>query len=223
MKKLCVLLVLFMAKESLGDEKQLYWNLKNYMPFEEVTKRCNENPRAWLRFWKGPVELACDCLDRDLNIIREAFDVAKDLSSDDIENKKIEFLAQAEHKMLDAQHVKRDISVIFSDEDSAIEQSEKFISTRDGGINRLFHANALLRVFALEMCRDDLNLDALARMRSIGAADDYLIERMQTIKMEDKDIAAKLKALDEKYPELRDVKPRRFYIEMLDELENKRS
>ena len=143
MKKLLyVVLVFFVARESFA--KELYWNLRRFVPAEKVTKRCDQEPRAWLWFQKSEVEKVCDCLDADLNIIREAYEVAN-VSGVRLLNMNVErinnFLAEAESKML-KQGVVTAINTILPNESSEVceEESQKFIAARHDAIDQFFQA-----------------------------------------------------------------------------------
>jgi hypothetical protein len=211
---LYIALIFFTARESVGRE--LYWNLKRFAPAEKVTKRCDQEPRAW--FQKGDVEKACDSLDADLNIIRQAYEVARQakvvLCDPDVE-KINDFFAEAESKMLN-QGVITAINTILPNESPEVceEESKRFISARRDAIDQFFQAGepdrkargAMNRKSALLKHERADYIERLARLQAgfvITNTDKELMDALREKSMKEQEIIAIFKEKNETYPELR--------------------
>jgi hypothetical protein len=224
MKKLfSLMLVMCVTQESLALE--LYWNLKRVLPFEKVTKKCNENPRAG--FWKGDIETACDCLDNDLKILTARLSIVLangPYANDKKEEKRIAFLAQTEREILNSQQVESAICTILSNENAEIRKQEtaRFLSVKTNRINASFRAGMTGRMAILTENAHSSMLGELARLRAKGWKDEALYEYLRAQKESDSFIAEQMKKLAEKYPELDDVEPM-FGIEMWDKLSKEKS
>ncbi len=215
MKKLLYIsLILFITHESFGRE--LYWNLRRFAPNEKVTKRCGEEPRAW--FQKGEVEKACDSLEADLNIIREAYKVA-DVSRVRLSDMDVEringFLAEAESKML-KQGVLTAVNTILPNEspEACEEESKKFISARHAAMDQFFQAGDPDRKARAAMSRKSAMLkhqradyiESLAQFQArmiIPHTDKELMDSLREKGMKEQEIIAIFKEKNETYPELR--------------------
>ncbi len=173
MKKLLyVALICCTAQESLGID----WNLRRFVPAEKVTKRCHQEPRAWLWFNKSDVEKACNCLDADLDIIRQARDVALEANAASLEpNVEIinKFLTESSSKMMDEQQVRTAINTIFSYESAEAREEEvrRFIAARANRMLDFFEGGARSRNSAM-LKHSRLNLvEAAAKYKTVAIED----------------------------------------------------